>query len=194
MWYKSLLVSIFCCLMALNACKTQQTASIEEPEKRVDKGEDEFQEHLDRKAAEWRGKAAPDFKLSALDGTSLSLADLKGKVILLNFWFSACTPCQTEVSSLNELQSKYGGNGFVVIGASLDNAELCQKFATEKKTKYQIAPNAKALAATYKVTTYPTSFLIDKNGLVQEVFIGASDFDATYTYSQVKPYLEKLLK
>jgi len=180
--------------MLLGACKIKQTASINKTKNKADKGEKEFQEHLDRKAAEWQGKEAPPFSLTSLQGKQCSLTDLKGKVVLLNFWFSACTPCQTEVLSLNELQNKYGENDFVIIGASLDNAEVCQKFAEQKKTKYLIAPNTKTLAANYKVTTYPTSFLIDKNGIVHEVFIGASDFDATYTYSKVKPYLEKLLK
>lgn len=152
-----------------------------------------YQQHLERKIASYRGRSATDFELKLLDGKQQKLSDLKGKVVLLNFWFAACKPCEVEVPSLNQLLADYGDKGVVVLAAGLDNEEKTKAFAEKKGVNFKIAPNAKNVADQYEVQTYPTTFLIDTEGVIREVFMGASDFDATYTYSEIKPHLEKLL-
>lgn len=172
---------------------TCKTTSNTNPNSSLAKGEKDFQNYLDQKIRKFKGRAAPDFELTLLDGSPQRLSDLKGKIVLLNFWFVGCKPCEVEVSSLNQLLADYGERGLVVLALGLDDADKAKAFAERKQCKYLLAPNAKDLAAKYEVSSYPSNFLIDKNGIIQELFIGASDFDATQTYREVKPHLERLL-
>lgn len=178
------------CILLLLACKT---ITPNNSKSSLTKGEEEFQTYLDQKVAKLRGKQAPNLSYTLLDGSTQQLSDLKGKVVLLNFWFVGCKPCEVEVASLNQLLADYGSKGFVIISLGLDDIEKAKAFAERKQCKYLIAANAKEQAAKYEVSSYPSNYLIDKNGVIQEVFIGASDFDATLTYREVKPHLERML-
>ena len=119
---------------------------------------------------------------------------MQGKIVLLNFWFAACKPCITEISSFNELQEKYKSKKLVILSVGTDKQAVAQKVVDQKKIRYAVVADRKDVAKQMKVSTYPTSFLIDQKGIIQQVFIGASDFDATHTYTEIKPYIEKLLK
>src|ERR1700732_851509 len=67
------------------------------------------------------GKPEPDLTLKDLDGKNLSLAQLKGKVVLVNFWATWCEPCKYEIPELIEMQQKYGAKGFTVLGVAMDD-------------------------------------------------------------------------
>ncbi len=67
------------------------------------------------------GKPAPDLKLKDLDGKDVSLGDLKGKVVLVNFWATWCDPCQVEIPWLIDMEAKYGPRGFTVVGVAMDD-------------------------------------------------------------------------
>lgn len=162
--------------------------------KPVDKGEREFQAYLDRKKEEVKGTAAPNINFKTINGKEFNPSMMKGKIVLLNFWFAACKPCITEIASLNELQSKYKAKNVVVISVSTDKKSVAEALAKEKKMRYAVVAEGKKAAKEMNVSTYPTSFLIDKNGIIQDVFMGASAFDATYTYTEIKPHIERLLK
>ncbi|BDS13627.1 peroxiredoxin family protein [Aureispira anguillae] len=161
--------------------------------KPVEKGEREFQAYLDRKRAQIKGKKAPDIDLKTIGGKRFNPSNMKGKIVLLNFWFAACKPCITEIPSLNELQQKYKSKNVVVISISTDQQAVAEKLAKEKKMRYAVVAGGKSIASQMKVSTFPTSFLIDKEGIIQDVFMGASSFDATYTYTEIKPHIERLL-
>lgn len=157
------------------------------------KGEREFQDYLDRKRSGFIGRKAPNVELKTLSGKKINPAEMKGEIILLNFWFAACKPCITEIPSLNELQKKYKKNKLVVVSVSTDRAGVVEAIAQKYNKQYTVVADGKALAERLKVVTFPTSFLIDRQGIIQQVFIGASADDATYTYSEIKPYIEALL-
>lgn len=181
-------------LFGLNSCKFGGIKTTKENRKEERISEEEYyQRYLEQKIANYRGRPAPDFEVKLLDGNSQKLSDLKGKIVLLNFWFAACKPCEVEIPSLNQLLEDYGEKGVVVLAAGLDNEEKTKAFAEKKGVKFPIAPDARNVVDKYEVMTYPTTFLIDAEGVIREVFMGASDFDATYTYSEIKPHLEKLL-
>ncbi len=185
---KVILYSSLLLVFLLSACKTLSTKEEKRPS-----GEDDYSAYVARKMAALQGKPAPDFELTLLDGSTQKLAALKGKIVLLNFWFVACKPCEVEVSSLNQLLADYGDRGVEVLAAGLDKPDKASAFAERKKVKFKIASDAGSLAERYEVLSYPTTFLIDRTGIIQKVFVGASDFDATYTYTEIKPHLEKLL-
>ena len=92
-----------------------------------------------------------------------------------------------------ELQARYKSENLVILSVGTDKKELTEKLAEEKKMRYAVVADRKDIAEKMEVSTYPTSFLIDQKGIIQEVFMGASAFDATYTYTEIKPHIEKLI-
>lgn len=178
-------------LITLIACNKNSTSS--SSVNSTAKGEKEFQEYLERKVQKYKGKSAKDITIETLDGKTYQLSKLKGKVVLLSFWFMACKPCITEMPSLTELQTKYADKDFVLLAISTDQAEKLKPFVEKKALAYPIAANGKVHADRYEVSTFPSNFLIDKKGIIREVFIGGSDWNATQTYMEVKPHLEQFL-
>lgn len=157
------------------------------------KGEKEFQEYLDRKVKKYKGKSAKDITVETLDGKTYQLSKLKGKVVLLSFWFMACKPCITEIPSLVELQKVYGQKEFILLAISTDQEDKLRSFAKGKALNYAVVANGKAHADRYEVSTFPSNFLIDKKGIIREVFIGGSDWNATQTYMEIKPHIKHYL-
>lgn len=188
----SVLAFIICC--SFIGCKTYSTAGRTTNTTKVSKGEKEFQEYLDRKKNEYVGKKVPDIVLETLKGKTYNLSKMQGEIILLNFWFAACKPCITEIPSFNELQDKYKSKKLVILSVGTDKKEVAEKVAEQKKMRYAVVADRKDVAEQMDVSTYPTSFLIDQQGIIQKVFIGASDFDATHAYTEIKPHIEALLK
>jgi thiol-disulfide isomerase/thioredoxin len=115
--------------------------------------------------------------LKDLDGKDVSLADLKGKVVLVNFWATWCEPCRVEIPWLIEMQQKYGAKGFTVLGVAMDDegrsvvAPFVQKERFEvtggnnAQMNYPIVIGNDAAADKFGgLFGYPTSVLIDKDG------------------------------
>ena len=127
------------------------------------------------------GNPAPDFHLKTVNGAKapIALADLRGQVVLVDFWGTFCQPCKKSFPKLEELNSKYGGRGFRVIGISEDEEDDKDKipsFAETYGAKFSLAwDNDKSVARQYKPDTMPTSFLIDKEGVVRFAHVGFHD-------------------
>jgi cytochrome c biogenesis protein CcmG, thiol:disulfide interchange protein DsbE len=122
------------------------------------------------------GEPEPDLTLKDLNGADVSLADFKGKVVLVNFWATWCEPCQAEIPWLIELQHKYADKGFVILGIALD--EEGKKVVAPWVAKERFDVNGQKLPMDYKILIgnddaadkfgglfgYPTSILISKDG------------------------------
>jgi peroxiredoxin len=188
----SVLIFIICC--SFLGCKSSSNNKHTNDTTKVTKGEKEFQEYLDRKKNKYVGTKIPDIALKTLEGKTYNLSKMNGKIVLLNFWFAACKPCITEISSFNELQDKYKSKNLVILSVGIDKKGVAQKVVEQKKMRYAVVAERKDIAERMNVSTYPTSFLIDQQGIIQQVFIGASDFDATHAYTEIKPHIEALLK
>lgn len=181
---------LFLCLLGVYACKTPiANTSVSSKTK----GEAEFQQYLKEKTAQWKGKEAPDFQLADIEGKTFHLSDFKDKIVLLNFWFMDCPPCITEISSLKQLHQNYSNRGVVLVSVALDASDKLAPFCKERQIPYWVLPNGKPLAEQYKVTVYPTTYLIEK-GSIQEIFVGSSDWDGTQTYYEIKPHLDTRTK
>ena len=120
--------------------------------------------------------AAPDFTLTALDGKSLALHDYRGKVVLLDFWATWCTPCREETPHFVELQRKYGGQGLQVVGVSMDDDDQpVRDFYREFRMNYPVAMGTAHLGQAYGgVLGLPLLFVIDRNGLIVAKYAGAA--------------------
>ena len=115
------------------------------------------------------GKQAPAFDLTTIKNHSLKSGDLKGKVVVLNFWFTNCKPCIEEMPALNKLADLYKANKQVVfIGVALDKPEDIKAFLKLRNFDYQLVGNAQqnGIIDNYGIIGYPTNIILDKEGKV----------------------------
>lgn len=112
---------------------------------------------------------APDFRLATLEGDTLAMADLKGQVVVINFWATWCAPCRVEIPDLIEMQEILEDDGvrFVGIVLDADNLDAVQAFADDAKFNYPIALDDGAVTYDFGgVYALPTTILIDRAGVV----------------------------
>lgn len=119
-------------------------------------------------------KQAPALVRRDLNGQPLSLARLRGKVVLLNFWASWCGPCLTEMPEFMAWQRQFAGQGLQVVGISMDDhAAAARKLANKLKVDYPIAMGDPELGRRFGgVLGLPLSFVIDRKGKVRAVYQG----------------------
>jgi cytochrome c biogenesis protein CcmG/thiol:disulfide interchange protein DsbE len=117
---------------------------------------------------------APDFTLKTLNGQDLTLSQIKGKVVLLDFWATWCGPCRESIPHLIQLYKAYRENGFEVIGMSLDkgDVEIVRNFARSMDIPYPIVIASEEVVRNYRVTAIPTTLFIDKEGKIRERITG----------------------
>ncbi|HEV3250725.1 MAG TPA: TlpA disulfide reductase family protein [Puia sp.] len=120
------------------------------------------------------GQQAPEISLPGTDGTLFHLSDMKGKVVLVDFWASWCVPCRRNNPRLVKLYKKYKKAGFEIIGVSIDSRETDWKEAIQhdKLEWIQVNDNIgweSPTALQYGVNAIPASYLIDKEGTVQQI-------------------------
>jgi peroxiredoxin len=119
------------------------------------------------------GAAAPEWKVTAIAGAPSSVAQLRGRVVLLDFWASWCGPCRMLAPRLSALKDKFGAQGLSVVGLTTDDAEKAAVFAEKNQMRYGIVIDKDAeTSRAYGVSALPTMLLIDKKGVVREVFVG----------------------
>ena len=122
-------------------------------------------------------KTAPDFELTDSSGRPIHLAEFKGKVVLLNFWATWCGPCKGEMPWFNEFVNKYGPDGFVVLGVSMDNEGWTpvKPFLEKMGINYPVMIGNKRVAYLYgDVEALPVTFLLDRDQRVAAIFPGAA--------------------
>jgi len=124
-------------------------------------------------------KPAPGFVVTDINGKSHSLFELKGKVVVLNFWFIACKPCVNEMARLNEIKAEYESRKVVFLALSTDKKEAVQSFIKTHQFSYTIIPQAAKIADRYQVYAYPASVVIDTKGIIRFIQIGGPDIEHT---------------
>src|SRR5215471_18182871 len=133
---------------------------------------------------------APDVQFTKLDGSAFRLKDLKGRVVLLNFWATWCVPCRNEIPSLSAMQKDLDSRGLSVIGVSYDDsADLVQEFQKDIPQTYQIVLGGREVGSELPASPLPTTYIIDRQGRIREKMIGErtrSDFEAV-----IKPLLDE---
>ena len=123
------------------------------------------------------GNTAPDFTVTDIDGKKLSLSDYRGKVVLLDFWATWCTPCRAEIPHFVEMQQTLGPQGFQVVGISMDDeAKPVKAFYQQYRMNYPTAVGDDKLAQSFGgVLGLPVNFLIDRDGRIVKKYLGATD-------------------
>jgi peroxiredoxin len=125
--------------------------------------------------------AAPDFILKDVNESELKLSEQKGKVVLVNFWATWCHGCQLEIPWYIEFQKKFAGQGFVVIGISLDGDgwKSVKPWLKEKKVNYPIVIGTDKLGEVYGLNGMPLTVLVDRDGRIADTHSGVVDRAAT---------------
>ena len=119
-------------------------------------------------------RPAPQFQGRALDGELVSLVGLHGKVVLLNFWGTWCPPCREEIPELTRLHHELHGKGLEIISVNVGEPKSrLTKYAAEQKIPYRILVQD-SLPHRYRVTSFPTSVIIDQQGQIRYVAEGYS--------------------
>jgi peroxiredoxin len=123
------------------------------------------------------GSPAPDFNLKDASGKDVKLADLKGKVVLVNFWATWCEGCQVEIPWFIEFQKKYASRGLVVVGISMDDDgwKSVKPWIEEKKVNYPIVIGNDGLGTQYGLVGMPLTALVDREGKIVDVHQGIVD-------------------
>jgi len=124
---------------------------------------------------------APEFSLKDLDGNQVKLSDYKGKVVILDFWATWCPPCVKEIPHFNELAKRYGKDGLVVLGVSVDQGGIkaVKKFKKNNVVDYTIVFADQTTQSKYQALLprdmrggIPYTFVIDRSGNITEYFVG----------------------
>lgn len=136
-------------------------------------------------------KAAPNFTVNDSKGAPVSLADYKGKVVLLNFWATWCHGCVEEMPWFMEFQDKYRAKGLAVIGVSMDDDgwKSVTPFVEEKKVNYRVVIDDKKVSAEFGLGAMPMTVLIDRNGRIANNYEGVVDREACE--KQIRALLEE---
>lgn len=134
---------------------------------------------------------APDFNLPGRDGP-VKLAELKGKVVYVDFWASWCGPCRRSFPWMNEVQRQYGKQGLEIVAINLDQEpELAARFIETTQPKFTIAFDAEGkVAERYGVQGMPSSYVIDREGRLHTRHVGFRDKDRSELERTLRALLE----
>lgn len=112
------------------------------------------------------GRKAPGFALEDMEGGKHRLEELRGKVVVLNFWFIECKPCLAELPHLNRLADAHRDDGVVFLAPSVNERGPLEAFLVQRRFAYRVIPAAFELATSYEVKSYPSHVVIDQGGRI----------------------------
>ncbi len=126
------------------------------------------------------GDASPDFRLQGLDGRSVSLSELRGKVVMVHFWATWCPPCVEEIPSIDRLSRSLPGDDFEVLAVSVDEGagDAVRSFLQRNGLSLPVLLNPdRSVAGRYGTFKFPETYLVDRSGIVRYKVIGAANWD-----------------
>jgi len=140
------------------------------------------------------GQAAPEFSLTDLQGRAVRLANLKGRVVFLNIWATWCEPCRAEMPAMQALYTRLRGPDFemLAVSADQDGREVVKRFVNDLGLTFPVLPDPDLqVAGRYRVTGYPETFVIDRNGRVVAHQIGPYEWDEPDSVAAFRRLIER---
>jgi thiol-disulfide isomerase/thioredoxin len=145
-------------------------------------------------AQSFTGCKAPNLDCTTLAGDHFTTEKLTGKVTVLNFWFTHCKPCVGEFASLNKLVDEYAKKGVQFISFAMDKQPVLDTFLVKHPFKYGVVPAATSIMSDFKICSYPTSVVLDKDWhVVQAITGGESEDTQMKNYKRLKEFIDKAL-
>ncbi len=139
------------------------------------------------------GEPAPNFQLRDLNGRLVTLSDLRGKVVLLNFWATWCGPCRVEMPAMEQLYHMFSRKDFEILAVSTDaqGVAITRPFQQENHLTFPILHDADyRVGLTYGARSLPMTFMVDRQGIVRHQIFGARDWGA----SEAQQLVQLLMK
>ncbi len=139
------------------------------------------------------GKLAPDFSLVDRKGKTWTLSELKGQVVFVNFWATWCPPCREEMPSMQRLYSNLPKNKFKMLAIlNKDDPKLADSFAKKLGITIPILDDQENLIGpSYGLTGLPETFIVDKEGILREKFIGPAPWDSPGVMQMLMKYINQ---
>jgi thiol-disulfide isomerase/thioredoxin len=122
--------------------------------------------------AKFLGKPAADFETTDIDGKKVKLADLRGKVVVLDFWYRGCGWCIKAMPQMNQLAEDFAGKPVAIFGMNTDRKEADAKFVIEKMALKYPTLKGEGLPEKFGVQGFPTLIVIDQRGRVHDIHVG----------------------
>ncbi|MCM1158880.1 MAG: TlpA family protein disulfide reductase [Bacteroidales bacterium] len=127
------------------------------------------------------GDKAPDFTAALADGGTFQISACSGKVVLLNFWATWCSPCVGEMPAFEKLHQEYGEDVAVLAVNSMEDKDTVNQFISDNGFTFPIAYDEQGeISRKYPTDGIPYTLVIGRDGTVQEIYLGAKDADAQY--------------
>ena len=187
--------------LSLSDCahlKTESIANIVRTQKGTDSMATQKLTAID---SEWQAcvinAKVPSFRLFSIKDELLDSAGLKGKILMINFWFTACAPCVAELPGLNRLVREYADKNVIFIGFTFeDKHKIVNDFLPEHPFDFKIVPDAGGMEKPFGVDDYPTTFIIDASGKVRRAWSGGKVGPEAQeeVYLKAKQVIDELLK
>ncbi len=143
------------------------------------------------------GSSAPDFRAVTVDGEphGRTMADYRGKVVLLNIWATWCAPCRIEMPSIEQLHKSYARRGLKVVAISVDDPGMAPQivdFVNQFGLTFDVLhdPEGK-IREQYQTTGYPETVIIGRDGVIRRKLIGASDWNSPATRALIERLLDE---
>jgi cytochrome c-type biogenesis protein len=129
------------------------------------------------------GNRAPDFQTTTIDGQPVSLSDMRGNVVLVNFWYTYCAPCRIEMPEFEEVYNQYSDQGFTILAVNREeDAATIAAFADDLGLTFPLLLDETAdIQFLYRVLAYPSTFIIDRDGIIRHHTFGALTADLIHS-------------
>ena len=129
-----------------------------------------------------KGQFAPDFDLTDMNGNRVNLSDFRGSIVFLNFWATWCPPCKAEMPHMERIHKNYKDKGVAVLAVNVTTTEGklsdVKGFVTKMGLTFPIVLDIEGVVnKQYQIMAYPTTFMIDKQGVIRQRFLGAVSYD-----------------
>jgi peroxiredoxin len=179
--YKNILLSVFL-IFTLTACSKDSPVS----------GLNQGDGYIPQYGKALVGKKAANFNLNTLGDTPMSLSDVEGQVVLVNFWATWCPPCRHEIPGFIDVYNQQNSNGFTVVGIAIDQKELVKDFVDEFNIPYPIvygSGDANEVAIQYgnSIGALPFNVIVDKEQIVR--YAEPGELSKERLEKLIKPYL-----
>ena len=126
---------------------------------------------------QWVDEPAPDFSVTTLDGNEVTLSDLRGRRVIVDFWATWCPPCIKEIPHFIRLAKEHDLIELTIIGISDEPESMLRQFAQKEGINYLIASDELNFAPYNKITGIPTTFFIDEDGVIRDIHVGYMNYN-----------------
>ena len=181
-------------MLILSGCKEGQSSTSKDgtSQNKTDISDTEAKATVESYHELSEGEMAPEFTASLLDGSTFTLSEQEGKVVLLNFWATWCGPCVGEMPAFEKLYTEYGDKISILAVNCMEDAQTVDRFISDNGYTFPIAYDEKGdILTKYPSDGIPYTLVIDGNGMIKNIYLGA--LDAEQQYEEYKSAIDAVL-